>query len=429
MSMFLRAAVAFTAVVLSASVGQAQTVAMAGQYHEANGIIINIPQNPPVVACDNLVNDARCMKREQFFFGFPFDVATDKPSVGVRAARNIPTVGGAANGLAVGDPFVIPPLAFTQRLGQQVNIVQENVVRQLDTTFTAAAPLTARTKGNTTLTRRFSANNWQNAGNGQNNGLTGTAFAARLAATSVISATVPNETMTMTYTPGPNQFGGTATILLDGVGRLYLAGPQIDGIFSANFPSLLPVVGTNPVGDTTPGFRIRNAAGWDWTAMGTQMAGQFKGFPSMPSVVAPACTDPNPGGEPLPLGCNEINGFDTFGIPIGPLPGANSVKHMYAWTTGTVSAVINAVRNGNTQTDTVTGMGYDTTQTSMGVITQRNVGMVAGSWVARTDGVPTTQLTNQMVGMNLKFTPEPGATMALLSGLGLLGAFAARRRS
>ena len=104
---------------------------------------------------------------------------------------------------------------------------------------------------------------------------------------------------------------------------------------------------------------------------------------------------------------------------------------MFAWTTGTVSIVRTAVRNGITQTDTVTGRGFDTTGVTptFGVEAQRNVGMVAGSYTTRTDGIPQTQINTQMAGINLKFTPEPGATVALISGLGMLGALAARRRS
>jgi hypothetical protein len=243
----------------------------------------------------------------------------------------------------------------------------------------------------------------------------------------VVTDDIGLETVAVNYAnPGnPTGFGGTMGVLLDGGGRLYLAGPNIDGIFPA---SLAPIVGTNPVGDTVAGFAIRNAAGWDYTVTGSQMAGQFKAFPSAPSVPAPACAVTPP---PSPAGCNEINGFDTNGFFVAPLPGATSTKHMFAWTTGTVSIVRTALRNGIVQTDTVTGRGYDTvgvTPTN-GTQPQRNVGLVAGSYTVRTDGQPVTQLNTQLVGLDLKFTPEPGATVALISGLGMLGALAARRRS
>lgn len=447
MSTFFRGALVLTAAFLTAAAAQAQTVGMAGQYHETNGIIINIPQNPPVVDCDNTVNDSRCLARVQKFFGFTVNQATNKPEVGVKGARLV------NGGLNAGDQFTIPPLFFGQRLGQQTNIVLNAVgVRQLDTTFTAAMPPTSRAKNpNAAGTRRFRANDWSLPGNNQNNGETGTAFVARPAANFAYTRTIPNETLTMTYTAGPNAFGGTAGILLDGRGRLYLAGAVIDQIFiDQGFPSLAPIVGTNPVGDGVPGFATRNAVGYEYTVPGGQASGQFRGYGFEPVsiqnlVIAPECSTTTMGAI-VPAGCNEINDFDlttmggqappqgngtgprVYGVPAGPLPGATSNKFMFPWTTGFVSIVRTAVRNGNTQTDTVTGMGYDTTVMSTGgAVTQRNVGMIAGSYTIRTD-VAGTNMNTQMAGMNLKFTPEPGATVALVSGLGLLAGLAVRRR-
>jgi hypothetical protein len=451
MSKFLRAAVVLATFVMGATAAQAQFVGMAGEYHESNGIIVQIPQNPPIISCtpsspqgvdddsNPLLNDSRCMASEQhLFMTTAAQPVHQKPSFGNNGARIIPTQGagpGPQNnpaGLNPGDPFVIPPLAFQQRLGRQVGIVLNNVTIQLDTTFTAAMPGTARTKGPTTGTRRFSAMNWSVA-NLQNNGSTVNGGAGRLAADTVATAnTAMLETLSMTYNAGPNEFGGVMTILLDGSGRLYLGGAQINGLFPA---ALQPVIGSNPVGDMIPGFNIRNAAGWDYTVTGSQMAGRFKAYgpgvgvpATVASMVVSVACAPQP--PPTPAGCNEINGFDTFGVTVAPLPGATSTKHMFAWTTGSVTIQRTAIRNGGALviTDTNTGMGYDTT-TMQGPITNRNVGMVAGSYTFRTDGLNVTQINQQMAGVNLKFTPEPGATVALISGLGLLGGLAARRRS
>jgi len=487
MSKFLRAAFVAATVAMGATAGQAQTVAMYGEYHESNGIIVNIPQNPPVLNCappkltvlppSHLTvgggqsfqhldlrptgpNDARCHDREQHInFNTTAAGVFNKPRVGNKGARNIVNPAG---GLAVGDPFTIPPFAFQQQLGQQVGIVLNNVTRQLDTSFIAAMPGINRNGPNVgplpagsytiktaaqlapipALTRKFSQMNWQNPGNGQNNGLA-VGFAARANAntTHVNTQAGGNEKVRVRYVAGPRQFGGTMALLLDGRGRLNLAGPQLTGMVPASFK---PAVATQPVGDNDPGYRRRNAAGWDVTAPGFQLAGRFKGFqgnantPMGAPRVAPLCTQTADPLNLLPVGCNEINGFDTYMSGVAPLPAggtfnllpkATSVKHMFALTTGTVSIVRVALRQpGNVHfSDTITGMGYDTVGVSAMGGVQRNVGLVAGSYSVRTS--LDIQINTQLLGLNLKFTPEPGATAALASGLSMLGLLAYRRRA
>jgi hypothetical protein len=481
------------AVAMAAVTSQAQTVGMYGEYHESNGPIVNIPQNPPIVPCipppllvappphptaggymtfqhldlrPTGVNDARCHAREVHInFTTMQPAVFNQPRIGNRGARIV------SGGVNVGDPFTIPPFAFEQNLGLQVGIVLQSGVRQLDTQFLAAMPgidrigpnpgplpagsYTVKTPAQRlpppALTRRFSAGNWNAPGNGQDNGKPGGAFAARAAAdtTHFNTASAGNERVEVRYRSGPNAFGGTMALLLDGSGRFYVRGPASVMTFG-----LGPLVGTQPLGDDDPGFRIRNAGGWDLTAPGVQKAGRLKGFyvgynpanaftPMGDPRVAPNCTHPT---QPLPAGCNEINGFDTFmagtlttmlGLPAGGtlnfLPKATSVRHMFALTTGTVSIVRVASRpiQGGHYSNTLTGMGYDTVGISPlgGVV--RNVGLVAGSYAIRTEATASgspIRIETQILGLNLKFIPEPRATAVLASGLGLLGLLAERRR-
>ena len=76
MSKFLRAAIVLAIFVvgvsvIGASAAQAQIVGMAGEYSESNGIIVQIPQNPPIIPCTPGVGDARCITSTQRFFGNP----------------------------------------------------------------------------------------------------------------------------------------------------------------------------------------------------------------------------------------------------------------------------------------------------------------------------------------------------------------------
>ncbi len=462
---FLAAASLFATIVLAGSIGQAQQVAMAGQFHEANGIIINIPQNPPVVACTQ-AGDARCMKR-RLRRGHPLASAPwwntivgntliDKPQIGVKAAQIIDTVGGAS-GLAVGDAFKIPTMAFVQQNPLAVAPVLDNAVRQLDTELTAAGPRSVRTNlvggAPVPLTRQFSAGNWSAVGNGHDNGRSTMdpnyhhrSMDATAGGDAVATATFGVYQVEVSYELGPNAFGGTMATLLDGTGRLFL---DYAGM-TQQYGALAPVVARNPIGDAAPGLAVRNGGGWGFTRIGAQAHGTVRSFNATPTAVAPACS---PGIiPPTPIGCNMVNWvegttmgavFSAFapasqslagaannGNRIAPFGSANSVKFVHPWTTGNVTVHRTYVSGrGLTVLDTMTGMGYDTVGTTGSGAPQRNVGMVAGSYTKRTDGSGNQAINMQMIAMNLKFTPEPGATVALLSGLGLLGAFAARRRS
>lgn len=522
------------AVAISGAASQAAPVAMYGTYGETNGIIVNIPQNPPVLPCappkltkpipdhvaitgmvfpsnvdqrpNSLVNDARCHARvtvrpTAMGGGRLTPEVFNKPARGVMGAQILPD--GQA-GLNVGDPFTIPPFAFRQALGRQVGVVLNSAVRQLDTTFAAAMPATNRisakqgiptSMGNAkyftsmwdanapvgpvtfrppaarapipALTRMFSQMNWAktvNQGGGQNNGANATTmtyntpFSARPAAnTTHLNTGLANEKIKVRYVAGPRQFGGTMALLLDGGGMLWQAGPSIS--FRASFTNLMrPGAATQPVGDNIVGFRVRNADGWNVVHTGLQRPGKRKAFfgnfnaanlvtaMGAPRIAQPCVTQ---GPPPSPDGCNQVNGWNTFmvgtatqmqfgakllglGGTVANQPTATSDKHAFPLTTGTVSIVRAALRTafqGGLQTGTVTGMGYDTVGVSAMGGPQRNVGLVAGSYSVRTDIVSGTLINSQLLGVDLKFTPEPASSAALASGLGLLAALAFRRRS
>jgi hypothetical protein len=497
MSKIVRTALAATSVAIAvgmaASAVQAQSVAMAGSYGEGNGIIVNIPQNPPNVACDPAL--AKCVGKRDLT---PADLVTamtslggttnvppaltvvpflrDGPSFGVKGARLINTVGAAQDALNVGEQFTVPPLAFNQRLGHQVGQVLLNIVVQLDTTFTAAMPGSVRTKNNgvdqfqwsstpTSMGRGLvTSTNPAYAGppetrimaqrlfstadrvaHGQNNGLT-TAdpnYDYRMDVNTVHNHAFGADVLDLNYSNSDplGGFTGTMAILLDGSGRLYLNSPGLSGaVAGATDPNnLKPIVGSNPVGDLIPGFNIRNAAGWNYTVPGRQLAGRIKAFgpaapfipggqASAPGIVASKC-----GATAINDTCNLLaNKFNDFGATVAPLGNAQSNKVMFAWTTGTVSIGRTGPRQGVVHTLTQTGMGYDSiaaTPTAMGGA-QRNVGLVAGSYSKRTSqGGTSLEMNTQIAGVDLRFTPEPGASIALLSGLGLLGALGVRRRS
>ncbi len=507
------------AIAMAATASHAQ-VAMYGQYGESNGIIVNIPQNPLVRNCIPPVqpnvypphatimgavilpsfidvrgsgtNDARCHGRNTEFANSKRLKASvfNKPQRGVYGF-----VAGVNGGLNVGDPFTVPPFAFQQQLGKQVGIVLNSAVRQLDTTFIAAMPGTNRISGMQpkikgvqfpdgpytvrpkaaqipvpALTRRFSQMNWNNPGNGQNNGanpttMLNTPFQKRGAANTTYNSDLDTkvnlaaEKIRMRYIAGPREFGGTMALLLDGAGILWQAGPGLD--FRPGITALMRKnAATQPVGDQVPGFRVRNAAGWNIIQEGFQASGKQRAFftafnaanlltPMGAKRISDPCTFDDP---PTPAGCNQINGWTTWMVgaatqaqfgaggknvllgtrgTLRVIPKATSRKHAFPLTTGTVSLVRVADRTafaGGVQTQTMTGMGYDTTMLAPNGQPQRNVGLVAGSFSVRSDFLGTV-INSQMLGVDLRFAPEPAASAALVSGLGLLAALAYRRRN
>ena len=150
--------------------GYASAVGLAGNYHETNGIIINIPQNQPLVDCDIAADNARCHSKKQAYFGQGATKAS-APAAGVMGATSI-----VGDPRTVGAPFEMPVGMMGQTKTQDA-VVLGNVAIYLVTSFMAEAPGTERADyggGANADTRQFAQRAFS-VGNlnahGQNNGL------------------------------------------------------------------------------------------------------------------------------------------------------------------------------------------------------------------------------------------------------------------
>lgn len=391
---------------LPAGLTSAQTVAMRGEYGASIGRLINLPLNPPKLPCVQ-TQQARCIFGEVDggAGGIPDPLAEPLNGVGVDGAgiRIIP------GGLDVGAPFTIPPGAFRQAAGPQFTPIVNNLaVIQLDTTFTFSMPAAERAVNPPAATRIFQPDAWSAPGNGQ----TGRTAAST---TPISTATQNVHDITLRYKAGPNAFGGTMASLLDGEGRIYLLGRDTG---SGN-PTSMPWIGTARLGDGIPGNSVTRAgAGWDYTAMAAQAPGIIRNF----GGIAPPCTVATP---PSPAGCGLVTNFT--GSTIGPLPPATSTRHLFAWTTGTVEVFLTKTFAGFQYDQLLTGMGYDTTSMTSAGATVRNIGLVAGSFTHR-NSAGSSASNHQIVGLDMRFTPEPSNAAALVAGLAGLALIANRRR-
>lgn len=422
MSNVFRLMGAVALVLVATTTAQAQFVSMTGDYTESNGFVVNIPNNQPNVVCGaggNInvkpTNDARCHGVRRTIYqpaGGALFFATPQTGVPDRLANK--TIMG---GLAVGDTFTVPTHFFGQDPnpgGSLGGPVINNAVIWISSAFTARMPAAARNVAPPASTRVM-----RPQGVGAIPGQPGRPVGAPDTRT-VVMVPKPgsNDTGEMLYKEGPNKFGGTMALLLDGVANLYIKTAAFDAFFPSAYT---PVLAHQPVGDAPVTFMERNAMGWNYPVLGSQAAGFVHG-PTGAGIVE--CDVNLPA---TPAGCNDVQAPLEAGIlDVGNfLPVATSTKYAFPWTTGQITAVVHAVRGAQgTFTETLTGKGYDTTAATPGV---RNVGLVAGSYTARLAG-SGNQLASQIVGINLRLTPEPASAVALFAGVGLLGFAAARRR-
>ena len=425
---------ALSVAMIAGFAGNAGAVGLAGNYHETNGIIINIPQNQPLVDCDAAKENARCHVKKQAYFG-QGAANTTAPQAGVMGSTSI-----AGDPRAVGAAFELPEGFMAQTKTQDAQVLG-NVAIYLITSFMASAPGPDRVDyggGANADTRQFEQRTFS-VGNlnahGQNNGLTtgDPNYDYRKAVNTTVTDTFNGglENVTVTYSGGQG-FSGTASLLLDGGGDLYIGGPNIDALVGV--PSYNPIIALNPLGDGIAGNPVtRNGAGWNYVVTGGQDAGTAKAFGLGVGVthdIMPAGFCTSTAAPALPEGCNIVTGFASNGVTMFPLPSATSAKHLYAWTTGTITITRVGTRmaGANTilDTNTMIGNGHDSTS-AFATGLRRNVGLVAGSYSKRTDGTGSQQINAQLSGMNLVFTPEPASAAALLAGVGLLGTMAVRR--
>ena len=442
MAVELRTCVLVVSMVL-AFAGHAQAIGLAGNYHESDarvrGPLINTPANPPVVPCDASADNARCQFKRLGYFGQGLG-RSDAPAVGVPGAASID-----GDPRTVGVPFTLPT-AFMQQDRSQAMALLGAVAIYYATAFDASAPAARRDRnlGLTSMdagfvsnpnTRVFAPRTFSTANRsafGQNNGLamTDPNYAYRQAADTTVTDTSNDgfARVSVTYRGGSG-FSGTAGLLLDGTGDLFLGGPNLDALGT---PAQAPILWRNRMGDGVSGNpALRNGMGWDYVVTAVREPGTMKTF-------GLGSHDPLPGGlcttfeaPALPPGCNVVVGFDTNGVP-GPFepPGSTTVRHVFPWTTGTVTITARSTILSGALTllesRTIVGRGHDVTS-SFATGHRRSVGLVAGSYSIRTDTTGLQRVDVQLAGMNLVFTPEPSSTIALLVGVGLLGGLAARR--
>ena len=419
----------------------AQAVGLAGNYHESEGSLLNFPHNPPVVPCDASADNARCHFKRQAFWG-QGDGRSEAPAIGVPGATSI-----AGDPRTAGAPFTLPTGFMHQDLTQAAPLPRLGVAIYFATAFDASAPAAQRDR-NLGLTemdpgfvpnpntrvfapRAFSTGNL--SAFGQNNGLATTDPEYRYR-----RAIETTHTDSMPYMPGARRFGritvtygggsgfsGTAGLLLDGSGDLYLGGPNVDALGT---PAQAPLLLRYPIGDDVSGNpELRNGMGWDYVVTAVQAPGTLKTF-------GLGSHDPLPGGlcttTALPPGCDVVVGFDTNGGP-GPfeIPGATSVRHVFPWTTGSVTITIRSTTLLSVNsTRTIVGRGHDATS-PFATGQRRNVGLVAGAYSVRSNAYGDfTGFSPTLAGMNLVFTPEPSSSIALVVGISALGGLVARRR-
>ncbi len=231
----------------------------------------------------------------------------------------------------------------------------------------------------------------------------------------------------MSYTAGPNAFGGTMMMLLDGGGRVALFNgntaitPSAPG--AGGTATTTPKVCFAPIGQPgAAGFRNQiTGAGFLFASSAFLQSGPcYRGLVQTPGQQIATL------GPLLPTGTNTAMfptpGGGTFTLDLNVLPPGQTKNLGAPFTTGTVFVQNTGTNQGQPASTTFTLAG--SLNTSMGV---GNITLVAGQ-LAHTvlSGQNSSVLTYVRM---VTFAPEPGASLMLgvaLAGIG--GAYAVTRR-
>ncbi len=401
--------------------------AIAGEWFENRGPTVNIPPGlfdgpcgaapftitkgapRPITAAKQIA--APCARHQVPVARVAF---AQKPQFGVPIPGIVVTA-ATDDATGVGENFRIPANLFTQNQTSKIGVPLNPVIQELDTSFNFDGPVTIRVITanhlNTSLftpamavtgqrvgiasqTRLMQANAWMGAGqtlrtakNFNHTNFTGTDVSRQVS-----------------YTGGDNTFGGTMGMFIQGGGKVYVKADLV-----IVFPGIELL--TSPLGGG-PGNTQHMGRGY--LTSQHRLGNSAKIF-AVYNIPIP-CTIFLP---PTPLGCDLVTGLAGT---ITTVTGATTVNIGFPWTTGHVSAYAKGILGGQPVTTTLTAVGSDTLAAGI-----RTIQMVAGGVALRTPVVGDIGRTAHLELVTI-LVPEPGSTMALLGGLGLIGGLYSMRR-
>jgi len=402
--------------------------AIAGEWFENRGPTVNIPPGifdgpcgaapftitkgtRPITAAKQIA--APCARHQVVPDPVGF---AQKPQFGVPIPSPF-VVAATDDATGVGENFRIPANVFSQSQTSMIGVPFNPVIQQLDTSFnfdgpvtirvltanhlntpsfTPAMPVPGQRVGIASQTRLMQANAWMGAGQTLRT-------AKNFNHTDFTGISVSRQ---VSYTGGADTFGGTMGMFLQGGGKVYIKA-DIVTVFAG-----IEIL-TSPLGGG-PGNTQHMGRGY----LTTQHRIGNTGIIFANYNIETPCTVALP---PTPLGCDLVTGLS---FPLGAVPGATTVNTGFPWTTGHVSAYARGTQGGQPQTTTLTAVGSDTLAAGV-----RTIQLVAGGVAFRTPAEGSVGIIRTAhLEIVTIMVPEPGSTMALLGGLGLIGGLYSMRR-